>query len=138
MGEKGMPIELGSRRLLRDYGLGWRFATSDEKDLPGENTVPDPLHPDFKHIRELYFESDPNYDQRFTVPALYDKKQKKIVSNESAEIIRMLYTEFDDLIDEKYKKLDLLPADLKEEIEATNEWTYNDINNGVYKSGFAS
>ncbi|SMQ53986.1 unnamed protein product [Zymoseptoria tritici ST99CH_3D7] len=117
---------------------GWRFATPDEKNLPGENTVPDPLHPEFKHIRELYFESDPNYDQRFTVPALYDKKQKKIVSNESSEIIRMLYTEFDDLLPEKYKTLDLLPADLKDQIEETNDWTYNDINNGVYKSGFAT
>jgi putative glutathione S-transferase len=117
---------------------GWRFATSDEKDLPGENTVPDPLHSDFTHIRHLYFESDPNYDQRFTVPALYDTKQKKIVSNESAEIIRMLYTEFDNLLEGEHKKLDLLPEDLKKEIEETNEWTYNDINNGVYKSGFAT
>lgn len=81
---------------------------------------------------------DKDYGGRFTVPTLYDKKQMKIVSNESSEIIRMLYTEFDDLVDEKFKKLDLLPADLKDEIESTNEWTYNDINNGVYKSGFAT
>lgn len=72
------------------------------------------------------------------MPTLYDKKQKKIVSNESSEIIRMFYTEFDDLLPEEFKNLDLLPKDLKDEIEATNEWTYNDINNGVYKSGFAT
>ena len=72
------------------------------------------------------------------MPTLYDKKQKRIVSNESSEIIRMLYHEFDSLLPEKFAKIDLLPSDLKDEIEAVNEWTYNDINNGVYKSGFAT
>lgn len=138
MGEKGMPAQLGDRKLLFDFGSGWRFATPDEKDLPGENTVPDPLHHGFTHIRDVYFESDPQYADRFTVPTLYDKKQKKIVSNESSEIIRMFYHEFDHLLEGKYKDLDLLPEDLKDEIEETNEWTYNDINNGVYKSGFAT
>ena len=52
------------------------------------------------------------------------------MSNESADIIRMFYHEFDHLLSEKYKKLDLLPDDLKKQIEETNEWTYNDINNG--------
>ena len=50
----------------------------------------------------------------------------------------MFYTEFDHLLPEKYQKVDLLPEDLKSQIEETNEWTYNDINNGVYKSGFAT
>ena len=100
--------------------------------------TPDPLHKDFTHLRNLYFNVDPNYAGRFTVPTLYDKKQNKIVSNESAEIIRMLYTEFDELLAEKYKSVDLFPGNLRAEIEATNDWTYNDINNGVYKSGFAT
>ncbi|CAK3929085.1 glutathione s-transferase [Lecanosticta acicola] len=117
---------------------GWRFATKDEKDLPGENTIPDPLHPEYTHLRDIYFAQDPDYQGRFTVPTLYDKKAKRIVNNESSEIIRMLYTEFDDVLPEKFKNLDLLPMDLKKEIESTNEWTYNDINNGVYKSGFAT
>lgn len=52
--------------------------------------VPDPLHGDFTHLRQVYFESDPDYSGRFTVPVLYDKKQKRIVSNESSEILRML------------------------------------------------
>jgi glutathionyl-hydroquinone reductase len=60
---------------------GWRFATSDEK-LPGKNTIPDPLHPQFTHLREIYFSNDPEYKGRFTVPILYDKKNKLIVSNE--------------------------------------------------------
>ncbi|KAJ5811656.1 Glutathione S-transferase/chloride channel C-terminal [Penicillium riverlandense] len=116
---------------------GWRFATSDEK-LPGKNTIPDPLHPQFTHLREIYFSNDPEYKGRFTVPVLYDKKNKLIVSNESAEIIRMLYYEFDDLLPEQYKKVDLFPKALRSEIDATNEWIYNDVNNGVYKSGFAT
>lgn len=99
--------------------------------MPGENTTPDPLHSDFTHLRDIYFDVEPNYSGRFTVPTLYDKKQKTIVSNESADIIRMLYHEFDHLLPDKFKNIDLLPKDLKTEIEQTNEWTYNDINNGM-------
>lgn len=81
---------------------------------------------------------DPEYKGRFTVPTLYDVKQGKIVSNESSEIIRMFYTEFDDLLPAKYKNVDLYPENLRKEIDGTNSWTYDDINNGVYKSGFAT
>ncbi|OJD40474.1 glutathione s-transferase [Diplodia corticola] len=116
---------------------GWRFATPDE-NVPGANTTPDPLHPDFTHLRDIYFSQNPNYEGRFTVPTLYDKKAKRIVSNESSEIIRMFYHEFDDLLPAEYKRVDLFPDALQADIEATNEWTYNDINNGVYKSGFAT
>ena len=117
--------------------LGWRFATSDEK-LPGDNVTPDPIHSGFTHLRDIYFDVDPEYKGRFTVPTLYDIKQNKIVSNESSEIIRMFYTEFDDLLPPKHAAFDLFPKDLQQRIEETNEWTYNDINNGVYKSGFAT
>lgn len=115
---------------------GWRFATKDENE-PGV-THPDPVHPEYTHLRDIYFEQDDSYDGRFTVPTLYDVKQRKIVSNESSEIIRMFYHEFDHLLPEKYAKVDLLPSNLKDEIESTNDWTYNDVNNGVYKSGFAT
>jgi glutathionyl-hydroquinone reductase len=118
-------------------GTGWRFATADEK-LPGENVTPDPLHPSFTHLRDVYFSVNPDYTGRFTVPTLYDKKKNTIVSNESSEIIRMMYTEFDDLLPEKYRNVVLFPENLQQQIEATNDWTYNDINNGVYKSGFAT
>ncbi|KAJ5893728.1 hypothetical protein N7495_005419 [Penicillium taxi] len=133
------PPEKGRYHLYVSYACpwGWRFATPDEK-IPGENTIPDPVHPEFTHIRQVYFSNDPDYADRFTVPVLFDKKTKKIVSNESAEIIRMLYYEFDDLLPEQYKQLDLFPKDLRSEIEASNEWIYNDVNNGVYKSGFAT
>jgi putative glutathione S-transferase len=50
----------------------------------------------------------------------------------------MFYTAFDHLLPEQYKKVDLLPENLKQQIDETNEWTYNEINNGVYKSGFAT
>ena len=100
--------------------------------MTGDNVTPDPLHEGFTHLRHIYFDVEPNYNGRFTVPTLYDKKQNKIVSNESAEIIRMFYHEFDDLLPEKFKKVDLLPDNLKKEIEETNEWTYNDINNGSF------
>lgn len=123
---------------ISDRYIGWRFAEPSEKDLPGENTVPDPLHEGYTHLRDIYFENNKDYEGRFTVPTLYDKKEKRIVSNESSEIIRMFYHEFDHLLPEKYKNIDLLPKDLEKDIEATNDWTYNDINNGVYKSGFAT
>lgn len=58
--------------------------------------------------------------------------------NQSSEIIRMFYTEFDDLLPEKFKNVDLYPKELQKQIEETNDWTYNDINNGVYKAGFAT
>jgi putative glutathione S-transferase len=72
------------------------------------------------------------------VPTLYDTKANKIVSNESSEIIRMFYYAFDDLLDDEYKKLDLFPEKLRKDIEEMNDWVYNDVNNGVYKSGFAT
>ncbi|KAK1518191.1 ubiquitin-activating enzyme E1 [Colletotrichum paranaense] len=119
---------------------GWRFVTNDEKDVPGAHVVPDPVpgHESYTHLRDLYFESEPGYEGRFTVPVLYDTKLKTIVSNESSEIIRMLYTEFDDLLDEQYRNVNPYPESFRAQIDEANEWTYDKINNGVYKSGFAT
>lgn len=117
---------------------GWRFVHQGERDVPGEFVHPDPVHKDFTHLRDIYFYVDPEYKGRFTVPTLYDVKQQKIVSNESSEIIRMFYTEFDDVLPEKYKGVDLYPESLRDQIEETNGWTYDNINNGVYKCGFAT
>lgn len=74
---------------------GWRFATKGEEDAPGAFVTPDPVpgHEKFTHLQDIYFKVNPDYSGRYTVPTLYDKKQGKIVSNESSEIIRMFYTE---------------------------------------------
>lgn len=73
---------------------GWKFATPED-DVTGENVTASPVeaHKEFTHLRDIYFQVDPEYTGRFTVPTLYDVKQGKIVSNESSEIIRMFYTE---------------------------------------------
>lgn len=105
--------------------------------------VPDPLHEGFTHLRDLYFSVDKEYAARFTVPVLYDKVAQTIVSNESSEILRMLGNAFDGQLPESAakdtgKSLDLYPEDLRQEIDEAGEWTYDLINNGVYKSGFAT
>ncbi|KAI9799797.1 MAG: hypothetical protein M1825_004357 [Sarcosagium campestre] len=126
------PPEKDRYHLYVSYACpwGWRFATAEEK-LPGENVTPDPLHKDFTHLRQIYFQVDDEYQGRFTVPMLYDKKAGRIVSNESSEIIRMFYREFDDLLPEEYKNVDLFPDDLNAVIDEFNSWVYDDINNGV-------
>jgi putative glutathione S-transferase len=74
---------------------GWRFATPEDKDAPGDNVEKDPVkgHEGFTHLRDVYFSVDPEYKGRFTVPTLFDRKTGRIVSNESSEIIRMFYYE---------------------------------------------
>lgn len=91
-----------------------------------------------KFLRELYFRVDPDYSGRFTVPVLWDKQTNTIVNNESSEIIRMLNTEFNHLLPDEFAKLDLYPENLRAEIDDQNDWVYNTVNNGVYKSGFAT
>lgn len=119
---------------------GWRFPTTDDTDAEGENVVPDPLegHEAFTHLRDIYFDINPEYTGRFTVPVLYDKIQKTIVNNESSEILRMFNTEFNDLIPTEYRTVDLYPQHLRAQIDEAHEWQYDKINNGVYKSGFAT
>jgi glutathionyl-hydroquinone reductase len=119
---------------------GWRFVTAEDKDVSGDNVVPDPLegHEGFTHLRNVYFDVEPNYSGRFTVPVLYDKVAKTIVSNESSEILRMLGSVFNDQLPAEQAQIDLYPEALRADIDATGEWTYDQINNGVYKSGFAT
>jgi glutathionyl-hydroquinone reductase len=69
---------------------------------------------------------------RFTVPVLWDTKHETIVNNESAEIIRILNTAFNDIIPEDKKKLDLYPESLRGEIDALNEWVYDTVNSKFF------
>lgn len=105
----------------------------------------DPLY-GFTFHRQLYLKADPSYAGRFTVPVLWDKKQETIVSNESSEIIRMFYSTFDSLLPAERRESahplgGYYPAqneELRKEIDAMNEWVYDTVNNGVYKTGFAT
>ncbi len=88
-----------------------------------------------KRLRDLYRKVEPGYHGSVTVPTLWDKKSSTIVNNESSEIIRMFNTEFNEHA--KRPEMDLYPEDLREQIDSINKWVYPDINNGVYRSGFA-
>lgn len=113
---------------------GWHFP-ADEESCSG--ATKDNLYgSDF--LKDLYFKADKNYDARFTVPIVWDKKTETIVSNESSDIVRFLYTAFDDLIDEKYKGVTYYPEAMQKDIDSINEWVYDTVNNGVYKTGFAT
>jgi len=116
-------------------GLGWPFLKAAEHEIDG--TEADPFY-DSAHVRDLYFRVNPEYTGRFTVPVLWDKKSETIVNNESSEIIRMINTAFNDQLPADKAALDLYPKDLQAEIDGVNEWVYDTVNNGVYKTGFAS
>ncbi len=84
---------------------------------------------------QLYLHADPHYTGRVTVQVLWDKQQGTIVSNESADIIRMLNSAFDAV---GARAGDYYPPALREKIDELNGWIYDTVNNGVYKSGFAT
>jgi putative glutathione S-transferase len=106
---------------------GWSFDT----DFPGA-TGDRVLGKRF--LREIYLEADPKATSKVSVPVLWDKATGTIVSNESAEIIRMLNAAFDGLTG---NRRDFWPAALRPEIEAVNARVYAGLNNGVYRAGFA-
>lgn len=114
---------------------GWRFPS--EGDTTAAATSDNVYG--VKRLSELYYKANPNYEGRFTVPVLWDTKTETIVNNESSEIIRFLNTEFNELIeDSDAKKLDYYPLDLQSKIDSLNTLTYENINNAVYKTGFAT
>lgn len=88
-----------------------------------------------RSLAEFYEKAQPGYTGRSTVPVLWDTKTKKIVNNESSEIIVILNAEFNEFA--KNPNLDLYPVELKEAIDHWNEKIYHSINNGVYRCGFA-
>lgn len=112
---------------------GWQFLTDSAfQDTHVESG--DPLyHSEFAH--QLYTKAKADYSGRVTVPILWDKKTQTIVSNESADIIRMFNTAFNDLTG---NTLDFYPNELADDIDDINERIYHTVNNGVYKCGFAT
>lgn len=109
---------------------GWQFG-----DYPGAGE--DVLN-GARYMHELYTRADPQVSGRATVPVLWDKQDKTIVNNESADIVRMLNTAFEGLATGPTKAPDLYPQDLASDIDALNERIYTHLNNGVYQAGFAS
>ncbi|MDH4573750.1 glutathione S-transferase family protein [Salinicola acroporae] len=111
--------------LMLDQGWSYRVDEGSSGDSVN--------HVDYHH--QLYTLTDPNYTGRVTVPALWDRREQRIVNNESAEILRMLNTAFDGLTG---SRLDFYPDDLRDVIDAVNADVYDHVNNGVYKAGFAT
>jgi len=104
------------------FDNGWTFSE------------PDPLT-GVRYVYELYSQADPLFTGRATVPVLWDRESHTIINNESADIIRMLNSEFDEMTDEV---TDFYPEALAGEIDEINDRVYETVNNGVYRAGFAT
>ncbi len=106
---------------------GWEFT-----EYAG--SIPDTLNGS-RYLHQIYTAAKEDYTGRVTVPVLWDKEKKTIVNNESSEIIRMLNSEFNEFGD---PSLNFYPQELRDEIDRINAVVYANINNGVYKCGFAT
>lgn len=122
-----LDSEVGVTRLEDDPVKasrgGWVFSDAQ----------PDPLNS--RDLRELYDKLSPGYQGRCTAPLLVDKKQRRIVSNESSDIVRMLNGAY---FGRSRDRIDLYPEPLADEIDQTNAWVYELLNNGVYRCGFST
>ncbi|MGQ3211028.1 MAG: glutathione S-transferase family protein [Shinella sp.] len=157
-GEGGFAAEAGRYHLYVSYACPWAHRTLIFRKLKKLEdlitvSVVDPLMLakgwEFKGenggtldqlfgasaLYEVYQKADPTYSGRVTVPVLWDKKQSRMVSNESAEIIRMFNSAFDGITGSRD---DYYPEILRAEIDALNDAIYDTVNNGVYKAGFAT
>ena len=158
-GEGGFQAQSGRYHLYVSYACPWAHRTLLMRTLKGlqQHISVSVVHPlmlesgwelrddfdgatgdslyGFKKLYELYLKADHNYTGRVTVPVLWDTQQETIVSNESADIIRMLNSSFDEL---GVTAGDYYPEALQADIETINEGIYHDVNNGVYKAGFAT
>jgi putative glutathione S-transferase len=156
IGEPGFEAEAGRYHLFVSLACPWAhrtiiFRTLKRLEAVIGMTIVDPKNLDngwvfsevsrdnpldgVDYLYQVYTAADPAYTGRVTVPVLWDKKRATIVSNESAEIIRMLNGSFNDLTDEHY---DYYPEALRPEIDEVNRLVYENINNGVYRAGFAT
>lgn len=150
-GSEGFKAEPGRYHIYVSLACPWAHRTLIFRRLKGledliEVTVVEPLMLSngwelkgnqyrLDYLYQLYLKANPDYEGRVTVPVLWDQKTQSIVSNESADIIRMLNSAFNGLTgnDDDY-----YPADFRAQIDAINERVYDSINNGVYRAGFAT
>ena len=124
----------GLESMISVSVVHWYMAENGWTFEPGESVVPDTVN-GADYLYQVYTAANPNYSGRVTVPVLWDRKTKTIVSNESPEIIRMFNSAFDGI---GAKPGDYYPQALRPEIDALNDRIYESVNNGVYKSGFAT
>jgi glutathionyl-hydroquinone reductase len=158
-GEGGFKAESGRYHLYVSYACPWAHRTLVFRALKGlePHIGVSVVHPDmlsdgwsfdtsfdgatgdtlfgFDYLREVYLKAEPGMSGRVTVPVLWDRMRETIVSNESAEIIRMFNSAFDGITGNTN---DYWPDLLRDEIEAVNARVYDTVNNGVYKAGFAT
>ena len=157
-GEGGFKAEAGRYHLYASYFCPWATRCLIMRKLKGlesvislsitdwlmladgitfherDGVVPDPIH-HARFLHQVYTAAKPDYSGRVTVPVLWDKARRTIVSNESAEIIRMMNAAFEGC---GATGADYYPRDLRHEIDVVNDLVYDRVNNGVYKAGFAT
>jgi putative glutathione S-transferase len=159
-GSSGFKAEAGRYHLYVAHGCPWAHRTliyRSVKKLQGAITVAysvpglrqqgwtfgdDPEYPDctpdrvngFRYLHQAYTATDPHYTGKVTVPTLWDTKTRRIVNNESPDIIRMLNSEFDAIAGDD---ADFYPKPMRAEIDRLNDIIYANVNNGVYRCGFA-
>jgi len=155
-GDAGFKAESGRYHLYVSYACPWAHRTLIFRKLKGleshisvsavkpemlsngwefgSGELSDPLH-GFRFAHQVYTKADSDYSGRVTVPILWDKHKETIVSNESADIIRMFNSAFNELTgnDDGY-----YPQHLVSVIDEVNDFVYDNVNNGVYKAGFAT
>jgi len=155
-GDAEFPLEAGRYHLYVSRACPWAHRTMIARRLMGLEDVigisfVDPIRDErgwaftggeyvdsvngFAYLSEAYLATDPDYAARVTVPVLWDKRTGVIVSNESADILRMQHTVFAPLAEHP---VELLPVRLRDDIEALNERIYDNVNNAVYKAGFST
>jgi putative glutathione S-transferase len=149
------PAEAGRYHLMVAHACPWAYRTMTFRALKGLEDVisvafvkplmlengweffddGDPVT-GAAYAHQVYAKADPDYSGRCSVPILWDRVHQTVVNNESAEIIRMLNSAFDALATREMP--DMYPLDLRGEIDKINELIYHNVNNGVYRSGFAT
>jgi putative glutathione S-transferase len=134
---KGLEEAIGMTIVdpIRDEE-GWAFRDPSGKIPPGspfEST--DPIN-DFQFLREAYKATNPDYNERVTVPVLWDKQTKKIVNNCEDDICRMFNDRFNDFA--RNKDVDFFPREIEDEHAKLSDFLHDNVNNGVYKAGFAT